>query len=107
MNFETYFTQIIQKAVKEAISEELDEIKELVTRTKKSQKRPNKSQTPTASGNIIRPKELAEMLSLSISTLYKMQSDGMLPPKIKISSHAVGWLRTDIEEWLVQRKQDV
>ncbi len=50
MNFETYLTQIIQKAVKEAMSEELDEIKELITRTKKSQKRPNKSQTSTTSG---------------------------------------------------------
>ena len=55
---------------------------------------------------IIRPKELAKMLSLSIYTLYRMQNEDQLPPKIQISSSTVGWLRSDIEEWLISRKQD-
>jgi len=106
MNLETYLTQTIQKAVKEAVSEELSHLKEVIISTTQSRDQPDRSVKSGLKGEIIRPKELAEMLSLSISTLYKMQSDGILPPKIKISSHAVGWLRSDIKEWLVYRKEN-
>jgi predicted DNA-binding transcriptional regulator AlpA len=34
-----------------------------------------------------------------------MYNNGQLPPKLKISSHAIGWLRSDIEEWLLERKE--
>lgn len=105
MNFETYLTQTIQKAVKEAITEEFDELKKAIIPTIQSRDLRDQSAKPGFKSEIIRPKELAEMLSLSISTIYKMQGDGLLPPKIKISSHAVGWLRSDIEQWFTQKKE--
>ncbi|MFH5884690.1 helix-turn-helix transcriptional regulator [Halalkalibaculum sp. DA3122] len=106
MNIETYLTETIEQAVRKVIREELEEFKQEVIHAINS-----KSQNVTENGNkpesrIIRPKELANMLSISISTIYKMQGDGQLPAKVKISSHAVGWLRSDIEEWLSSRKQD-
>ena len=54
---------------------------------------------------IIRPKELAEILSVSIPTLYRMMDD--LPPKIKLSKHgrAVGWRHSDIVEYLESRQE--
>ena len=33
-----------------------------------------------------------------------MEKRGDLPPKVKISSRAVGWLESDIEDWLETRK---
>jgi len=108
MNFETYLTKKIEKAVTEAIQRELkcfkEEIKHLISTTSKTQNVTSNNKLPKS--KIIRPKELANMLSISISTLYKMQDDDQLPAKVKISSHAVGWLRSDIEEWLMSRKQD-
>ncbi|MCC5927599.1 MAG: AlpA family phage regulatory protein [Bacteroidetes bacterium] len=52
----------------------------------------------------IRPAELAKMLSVSISTVYRMTPE--LPPKIKLSKNgsAVGWLRSDIMAFLNSRK---
>lgn len=49
---------------------------------------------------IIRPKELAIILSVSTVTLWRMEKRGELPPRIRISTRAVGWLESDIEEWL-------
>lgn len=49
---------------------------------------------------IIRPNELAKMLSVSKVTLWRMENRGEIPPRIKISKRAVGWLESDIEEWL-------
>lgn len=108
MDIETYLRETIEEAVRKVIREELEDFKEeilnsITYRTVNRNVTKDKSQPKS---KIIRPKELANMLSVSISTLYKMQDDGLLPAKIKISSSAVGWLRSDIEEWLKSRKQD-
>jgi predicted DNA-binding transcriptional regulator AlpA len=105
MNFETYLTQTIQDAVNEAVAREFDDLKKTLLHLENSQNRSTQTQTFTSKGEIIRPKELAKMLSLSIPTIYRMYNEGQLPPKVKISSHAVGWLRSDIEEWLLLRKE--
>lgn len=55
-------------------------------------------------GLIIRPQELAEKLSISVATLYRMKKAGELPPQVKIHERAVGWKVSDIEEWLDNRK---
>ncbi len=54
---------------------------------------------------IIRPKELADLLSVSIPTLYRMMDE--LPPKIKLSKRgrAVGWRMSDIEKYLESRSK--
>jgi len=52
---------------------------------------------------IIRPKELAELLSISTVTLWRMEKRGELPKRKQISSRAVGWLESEIEEWLKTR----
>ncbi|PAU93705.1 hypothetical protein CK503_11175 [Aliifodinibius salipaludis] len=108
MNIETYLRETIEEAVRKVIREELKDFKEEISNsiTSKSKNRNVTKDRRQSQSKIIRPKELANMLSISISTLYKMQSDDQLPDKVKISSHAVGWLRSDIEEWLVSRKQD-
>jgi prophage regulatory protein len=107
MNFEAYLTKTIERAVRTAVQEELKDFKEevlntITTRTNTRNVTPENSQPEST---IIRPKDLANMLSLSISTLYKINNEGKLPPKVKISSNAVGWLRSDIEDWLASRKQ--
>ena len=51
---------------------------------------------------IIRQKELSELLGVSVTTLYRMQDRGQLPPRRKVSSNVVGWLESDINEWLQQ-----
>jgi len=108
MNIETYLRETIEEAVRKVIREELEGFKKEISnsispRTKNRNATKDRSQPES---KIIRPKELANMLSISIPTLYRMQHEDKLPPKIKMGSRAVGWLRSDIEEWLISRKQD-
>ena len=55
---------------------------------------------------IIRPTQLAKNLGISIATLYRMEDRGELPPRVQISRRAVGWLESDINVWLQERKQE-
>ncbi|MEX1261823.1 MAG: AlpA family phage regulatory protein [Balneolaceae bacterium] len=65
---------------------------------------PNKRHN-NSSLQIIRPKELAELLSISIPTLYRMKDE--LPSKVKLSENgrAVGWRMSDIEAYLIERTE--
>lgn len=54
---------------------------------------------------IIRTHELAELLGISISQLYKMINNGELPPRVQISSRANGWRESDIDEWIEERTE--
>jgi prophage regulatory protein len=49
---------------------------------------------------IIRPTELAQRLGVSHPTLWRMERRGELPARKKIGPRAVGWLTSDIEQWL-------
>lgn len=54
---------------------------------------------------LIRPNKLAELLDISIPTLYRMINEGELPPKVAISKRAVGWKRSQIEDWIEKRTE--
>ena len=54
---------------------------------------------------ILRTNELAELLSVSKPTLWRMQKRGDLPPKIKLSPRCVGWKEDDINVWLKLRSE--
>jgi len=49
---------------------------------------------------IIRPHQLTKILQVSTTTLWRMENRGELPARFKISTRAVGWLESDIEDWL-------
>lgn len=57
--------------------------------------------------NIIRAKELAKRLTISIPTLWRMEKNGELPPKIKITERISGWRESDIQKWLSSREMKV
>lgn len=52
---------------------------------------------------ILRPKDLSELLSVSIVTLWRMEKRGELLPRKQFSRGIVGWLDSDIEAWLKSR----
>lgn len=53
--------------------------------------------------NILRPKQLAKFLSLSIATIWRVAKEGDFPMKVQISARAVGWREEDIIAWLEKR----
>ena len=53
---------------------------------------------------IIRARELAKKLTISVPTLWRMEQRGELPPKIRISERISGWRESDISEWMKERE---
>ena len=49
---------------------------------------------------ILRLPSVKERTSLSRSTIYFLISKGTFPKQIKIAERAVGWLESDINEWI-------
>lgn len=50
---------------------------------------------------LIRPSELCDLLSISIPTLYRWESQGKLPiKKVRIGPGAVGFKRCEVEAWI-------
>lgn len=52
---------------------------------------------------IIRAKQVQAMTGLSKSSIYQMMQDGSFPQKIRIGIHSVGWLQSEIDQWITSR----
>ena len=53
--------------------------------------------------NILRPKQVAKYVSLSLPTIWRLQQAGDFPRKIQLSKKAVGWFEDEIAAWLESR----
>ncbi|MGJ0514873.1 MAG: helix-turn-helix transcriptional regulator [Methylomicrobium sp.] len=56
-----------------------------------------------AAPRIIRMHEAKLKTGLSRSTIYKLESEGKFPPKIKLSERTVGFLEPAIDAWIAER----
>ena len=52
---------------------------------------------------ILRTRAVIDKVGLSRSTLHRLRRAGEFPQAIQLSPNAVGWLATDINEWLTNR----
>lgn len=50
--------------------------------------------------NIIRLSAVKERVGLSRSSIYQKIEQGTFPVQIRIGPRAVGWLDTDIDDWI-------
>jgi prophage regulatory protein len=55
---------------------------------------------------IIRKPELFSKLSLSDSTVWRMEKTGKFPRRIKLGGNSVGWFANEIDEWLSKKYAD-
>ena len=60
---------------------------------------------PVYPQRILRPNEVVEMLGVSRTTLWRWERSGNLPPKLVLGPHSIGWLESDLAEWIAARKQ--
>ena len=49
---------------------------------------------------ILRRRDVEEQIGLGCSTLYSLMAEGKFPKPIKIGRRAVGWLESDIIDWI-------
>ncbi len=56
---------------------------------------------------ILRIHEVINRTGLSRTTIWRLESKGMFPQKIKLSVNSVGWFEKEIHEWLQSRPRVV
>ena len=52
---------------------------------------------------IIRMKEVVERVGLSRSTVWRLESAGKFPARVRLSAHAVGYYVEAIDAWAANR----
>ena len=52
---------------------------------------------------ILRRKQVEARVGLRRSTLYQRISEGSFPPPVRLGRRAVGWLESEITDWLNSR----
>ena len=52
---------------------------------------------------ILRRHQVQQRTGLSRSTLYQYIKDGVFPASVQLGPRAVGWLESDISDWITAR----
>lgn len=52
---------------------------------------------------ILRLPQVIERVGLKKTAIYNMIAMGEFPKQVKLSSHASGWLESDIQTWIMKR----
>ena len=65
--------------------------------TNNSTKRTSPTLSPTA--EIIRPKQLPEVVGFTAATARRLELQGCFPRRRRIGLQGVGWLRAELVEW--------
>jgi prophage regulatory protein len=55
---------------------------------------------------IIRKPELFEKVPLSDTTIWRLEKRGDFPRRMRIGGNAVGWLASEVDEWMRRKAQD-
>jgi prophage regulatory protein len=58
---------------------------------------------PRSRFTILRRKQVQDRTGLSRSTIYLRISQGNFPKAISLGARAVGWLDSEVDEWLVKQ----
>ncbi|MCE1054819.1 helix-turn-helix transcriptional regulator [Pseudomonas alloputida] len=55
---------------------------------------------------VIRLQQVMEMTGLGRSTVYKYVSDNWFPKPIPLGGRSVGWLESEVKEWILDRIEE-
>ena len=58
---------------------------------------------PERSMMILRTKVVVERVGLSRSHLWRLERDGQFPRKIRLGPNSVGYVESEIDEWIAAR----
>lgn len=55
------------------------------------------------SDRVLSGERVVEKTGLSRTTIWRMEKRGDFPDRIKLSPNRVGWLESDVDEWIESR----
>ena len=55
---------------------------------------------------IIRLKEVINSTGLARSTIYKYIGEGTFPKSVSLGARCVGWVDTEVQEWILARIEE-
>lgn len=55
---------------------------------------------------IIRLKDVIDTTGLARSTVYKYVAEGFFPKPISLGDRCVGWVETEVHEWILARIEE-
>ena len=55
---------------------------------------------------ILRPIDVCEKLGISKATIYRLEKNNDFPKRKQLGLRAVGWLESDIDEWIQKRAKE-
>ncbi len=70
----------------------------------KSTKQIKRDPMPKPEGRILRMKDVIRLVGLCRATIWNMARDGRFPKHRKLGPRSVGWLDTEIHEWIGTRQ---
>jgi prophage regulatory protein len=53
--------------------------------------------------SIVREAERHRLTGLSRTTWWRLSRQGLAPKAVQLGANSVGWLRSEIEQWIVDR----
>ena len=51
----------------------------------------------------LRLRQVSQLTGLGRSMIYQMQAEGRFPQRIELGERAVGWLESEVRDWLATR----
>jgi prophage regulatory protein len=66
----------------------------------------NMEAKPQSKSRILRWPEVQDRVGYCRTNIYYLIQSGDFPPSIKLGSRAVGWLESDIEDWISSRVEE-
>ena len=57
----------------------------------------------TTNDRLIRKPELMARIGLSDVTIWRLEKRGQFPKRLKIGGNSVGWLESEISEWMTAK----
>ncbi len=56
---------------------------------------------------IISPSEVVEMTGISRVTIWRLEKGGKFPKRVNLSESRIGWVDTEIENWITSRPRGI
>lgn len=62
--------------------------------------------TKNSNERILRLPQVKERTGLGRSSIYLKENDGIFPQRVSLGARSVGWLESEIDQWIANRIQE-